>query len=113
MPSDGAYTMRAQPRRRKDGKDEPIFLRKTYEMITSCGEKYASWSPAGDTFVIKDPDTFANEIIPRFFKRESLVPSKQRHCAANKMTELYRVSPYVCCLRQVGPRLTHPLPSGG
>lgn len=75
MPADGAYTMRAQPRRRKEVKDEPIFLRKTYEMINSCEEKYAAWSAMGDTFVIKDPDQFANEVIPRFFKREFLFES--------------------------------------
>lgn len=62
--------MRAQPRRRKEVKDEPIFLRKTYEMINSCEDVHAAWTAAGDTFVIKDPDTFANEVIPRFFKRE-------------------------------------------
>ncbi|CAM9134438.1 unnamed protein product [Ectocarpus sp. 4 AP-2014] len=68
MPADGSYTMRAQPRRRKDVKDEPIFLRKTYEMINTCEDVHAAWTAAGDTFVIKDPDTFANEVIPRFFK---------------------------------------------
>lgn len=62
--------MRAQPRRRKDVKDEPIFLRKTYEMINTCEDEHAAWNAAGDTFVIKDPDLFANEVIPRFFKRE-------------------------------------------
>lgn len=67
------YTMRAQPRRRKEVKDEPIFLRKTYEMINSCEDVHAAWTAAGDTFVIKDPDTFANEVIPRFFKREFCV----------------------------------------
>lgn len=70
MPADGSYTMRAQPRRRKEVKDEPIFLRKTYEMINSCEDRHAAWTAAGDTFVIKDPDTFADEVIPRFFKRE-------------------------------------------
>lgn len=70
MPAEGGYTMRAQPRRRKDVKDEPIFLRKTYEMINSCEDRHAAWSTGGDTFVIKDPDLFANEVIPRFFKRE-------------------------------------------
>lgn len=64
--------MRAQPRRRKEVKDEPIFLRKTYEMINTCEDEHAAWTAAGDTFVIKDPDTFANEVIPRFFKRECL-----------------------------------------
>lgn len=65
--------MRAQPRRRKEVKDEPIFLRKTYEMINSCEDVHAAWTAAGDTFVIKDPDTFANEVIPLFFKREQRI----------------------------------------
>ena len=70
MPEGATYTMRAQPRRRKEVKDEPIFLRKTYEMINSCEGQHAAWTAMGDTFVIKDPETFANEVIPRFFKRE-------------------------------------------
>ncbi|KAG5175312.1 HSF-type DNA-binding-domain-containing protein, partial [Tribonema minus] len=67
----GEYTMRAQPRRRKESAsrgDEPVFLRKTYDMINSCDQTLAGWSAKGDTFVIKDPDRFAAEVIPTFFK---------------------------------------------
>lgn len=75
MPTCGDYTMRAQPRRRvADDREEPIFLRKTFEMICSCdadkARDLACWSTNGGTFVVKDPDAFAQLIIPRFFKRE-------------------------------------------
>jgi len=63
--------MRAQPRRRKESSskgDEPVFLRKTYDMINSCDDDLACWSEKGDTFIIKNPDKFASEVIPTFFK---------------------------------------------
>mmetsp|Transcript_19727 Transcript_19727/g.29199 ORF Transcript_19727/g.29199 Transcript_19727/m.29199 type:complete len:202 (-) Transcript_19727:1-606(-) len=71
MPTQGDYTMRAQPRRRKESSskgDEPVFLRKTYDMINSCDDDLACWSEKGDTFIIKNPDKFASEVIPTFFK---------------------------------------------
>ncbi|CAM9311644.1 unnamed protein product [Choristocarpus tenellus] len=68
MPTCGDYTMRAPPRRRKEDREEPIFLRKTYEMINTCNPAYACWSARGDTFTIKDPDAFAENEIPKFFK---------------------------------------------
>lgn len=75
MPNFGDYTMRAQPRRRvSDEKEEPVFLRKTFEMICSCDAdrtaNLACWSPGGETFIIKDCNVFAQDVIPRFFKRE-------------------------------------------
>lgn len=77
MPTCGDYTMRAQPRRRAaEEKDEPIFLRKTFEMICSCDADrdgdLACWTPSGETFVVKDCDVFARVVIPKFFKRESV-----------------------------------------
>lgn len=37
MPTSGDYTMRAQPRRRAaEDKEEPVFLRKTFDMICAC-----------------------------------------------------------------------------
>ncbi|CAM9216303.1 unnamed protein product [Discosporangium mesarthrocarpum] len=68
MPTSGDYTMRAPPRRRKEDREEPIFLRKTYEMINTCNPKYACWSRRGDTFTVKDPEAFAENEIPKFFK---------------------------------------------
>ncbi|CAN0343866.1 unnamed protein product, partial [Laminaria digitata] len=75
MPTCGDYTMRAQPRRRvAEDKEEPIFLRKTFEMICACDADQAGdlacWTQAGETFVVKDPDVFARVVIPKFFKRE-------------------------------------------
>ncbi|CAN0066694.1 unnamed protein product, partial [Phaeothamnion confervicola] len=68
MPMSEGYTMRAPPRRRRDTKDEPVFLRKTYDMVDSCEPHIACWGRHGNTFVIKDPEAFANVVIPRFFK---------------------------------------------
>ena len=45
----------------------PIFLKKTYKMIDSCDPAICSWSPDGLSFIVKDPDTFASDIIPQYF----------------------------------------------
>eukprot|EP01036_Dinobryon_divergens_P055383 gene55383-73965_t len=63
--------MRAQPRRRKDTSDQPLFLRKTYSMIEGAPYDIASWSERGETFLIKDPKRFAEETIPLFFKHNN------------------------------------------
>jgi len=55
----------------KTSLDCPIFLRKTYHMIDSCDPSVASWSDDGDTFIVKDPDTFASKIVPQFFKHNN------------------------------------------
>ncbi|CAN0458735.1 unnamed protein product [Ectocarpus sp. 12 AP-2014] len=73
MPTCGEYTTRAQPRRRAEmAAQEPIFLRKTFEMVSACsksdGENLACWSPTGETFIVKHPDAFSSVIIPKFFK---------------------------------------------
>lgn len=44
-----------------------IFIKKTYTMINDCDPKIASWTPEGDKFVIKDPDMFAQKVIPQYF----------------------------------------------
>lgn len=89
MPTCGDYTMRTQPRRRVSegnggtNKEEPIFLRKTFEMICSCDSDrtcdLACWTQNGETFVVKDPDVFSQVVIPKFFKRE-------RVCGASPQT---------------------------
>ncbi|CAM9923043.1 unnamed protein product, partial [Scytosiphon promiscuus] len=74
MPTCGDYTMRAQPRRRAEesgSQQEPIFLRKTFEMICACDSDetdLACWTKKGETFVVKNPDVFSSVVIPRFFK---------------------------------------------
>lgn len=44
-----------------------IFIKKTYTMINDCDPKIASWTAEGDKFVIKDPDMFAQKVIPQYF----------------------------------------------
>eukprot|EP00551_Chaetoceros_affinis_P008117 CAMPEP_0203683550 /NCGR_PEP_ID=MMETSP0090-20130426/47577_1 /ASSEMBLY_ACC=CAM_ASM_001088 /TAXON_ID=426623 /ORGANISM="Chaetoceros affinis, Strain CCMP159" /LENGTH=669 /DNA_ID=CAMNT_0050552699 /DNA_START=382 /DNA_END=2392 /DNA_ORIENTATION=+ len=57
--------------KKKDGNDAPVFLKKTYHMIDSCEPSIGSWSDDGDSFLVKDPDKFAKEIIPQFFKHNN------------------------------------------
>jgi len=40
-------------------------------MIDSCEPSIGSWSDDGDSFLVKDPDKFAKEIIPQFFKHNN------------------------------------------
>lgn len=40
-------------------------------MIDSCDSSVATWSDDGATFVVKDPEKFASEIIPQFFKHNN------------------------------------------
>lgn len=53
-------------------KDEvPVFLKKTWAMINTCDPEIATWSQDGLTFIVKDPDTFASNVIPQFFKHNN------------------------------------------
>lgn len=45
----------------------PIFLKKTYKMIDSCDPEICTWSADGLSFIVKDPDAFAANIIPQYF----------------------------------------------
>lgn len=45
----------------------PIFLKKTYKMIDSCDPDIAGWSPDGLSFIVKDTEIFASDIIPQYF----------------------------------------------
>jgi len=49
----------------------PIFLRKTYLMVDSCDPKIATWSEDGETFIVKNPDSFASVVIPQYFKHNN------------------------------------------
>jgi hypothetical protein len=63
------FEVRALPRKRKPVEEEqPLFLRKVFSMIGSCPPAVGGWSSHGETFVIKDADKFAEEIIPTAFK---------------------------------------------
>uniref|UniRef100_A0A7S2Y423 HSF-type DNA-binding domain-containing protein n=1 Tax=Entomoneis paludosa TaxID=265537 RepID=A0A7S2Y423_9STRA len=49
----------------------PIFLRKTYQMVNTTNHSIIEWSDDGSTFTIKDPEVFAAETIPEFFKHNN------------------------------------------
>lgn len=49
----------------------PIFLRKTYDMINTCDDAIASWYDDGKTFVVKDTEKFATDVIPAYFKHNN------------------------------------------
>lgn len=53
------------------GRDQPLFLRKTYQMLESCSPSIAAWSGKGDSFLIKDPDSFAQTVIPQYFSHNN------------------------------------------
>jgi hypothetical protein len=44
------------------------YLTETYHMIDTCDPTIACWSDDGETFVVKDPVKFEQQIIPQFFK---------------------------------------------
>lgn len=45
----------------------PLFLQKTYQMISECDSILAEWTPGGESFVVKDPTQFAKSVIPTYF----------------------------------------------
>ncbi|KAL3802367.1 hypothetical protein HJC23_007192 [Cyclotella cryptica] len=49
----------------------PLFLTKTYHMIDKTSPDIASWSENGDSFIIRDPEKFAAEILPQYFKHSN------------------------------------------
>jgi hypothetical protein len=59
------------PKKADPSLNAPIFLRKTYTMIDTCNPEIASWSEDGTTFLVKDTEKFASEVIPEFFKHNN------------------------------------------
>lgn len=49
----------------------PMFLSKTYHMIDRCDSEIATWSEAGDNFVVKNTEKFASSVLPRYFKHSN------------------------------------------
>ena len=62
--------VRGAPRKRKEIIDisQPLFLRKAYNMISTCPQEIACWSEDGKSFIVKDPERMASEIIPTVYK---------------------------------------------
>lgn len=49
----------------------PMFLSKTYHMIDKCEPIIATWSTAGDNFVVKNVEKFASNVLPLYFKHSN------------------------------------------
>mmetsp|Transcript_73701 Transcript_73701/g.206925 ORF Transcript_73701/g.206925 Transcript_73701/m.206925 type:complete len:364 (+) Transcript_73701:157-1248(+) len=49
----------------------PMFLSKTYHMIDRCDSTIATWSAAGDNFVVKNVEKFASDVLPLYFKHSN------------------------------------------
>ena len=40
-------------------------------MINSCPSELGGWSEEGDTFIVKNAEDFANEVIPTFYRHNN------------------------------------------
>ena len=63
--------VRAAPRHRKRDTETPVFLVKTFQMVDTCVPQHRRVVENGETFIVKDPDLFASEVIPQFFKHNN------------------------------------------
>ena len=71
----------------------PIFLKKTYRMIDSCDPLICTWSPDGLSFIVKDPEAFAAEIIPQYFDHNKFSSfARQLNCKRVKALCVYNVA---------------------
>ncbi len=69
---DAMFEPRAPPRKRKEDPSEaPIFLKKAYAMFESISDEIGGWSAQGDSFVIKDVNAFAEQMIPVYYKHKN------------------------------------------
>lgn len=49
------------------------FLTKLFQIVSAANtDPCITWTPKGDSFVISDPDTFAREILPTYFKHNNI-----------------------------------------
>mmetsp|Transcript_13891 Transcript_13891/g.20266 ORF Transcript_13891/g.20266 Transcript_13891/m.20266 type:complete len:440 (-) Transcript_13891:527-1846(-) len=74
MPSLEEVPMQRTDARRKKSKktvEVPMFLRKTYHMVNASNESIVCWSKDGNSFIIKDVDSFTSKIIPQFFNHKN------------------------------------------
>ena len=59
-------------KRKKDSAiEQPLFLRKAYAMINSCAPELGGWSAAGNSFVVHNPDDFAEQVVPTFYRHSN------------------------------------------
>lgn len=49
----------------------PVFLSKAHNIISSCPLHIGGWTEGGQTFVIKDTNSFAQQVIPLAFKHNN------------------------------------------
>jgi len=50
----------------------PPFLTKLYQLVDSPSAKHIEWGAEGNTFVITNPTLFARDLLPLYFKHNSL-----------------------------------------
>ena len=49
------------------------FLTKLFQIVSQTTTDHCiQWTPKGDSFVISDPDTFARDILPTYFKHNNI-----------------------------------------
>ena len=49
------------------------FLTKLYQIVSAASTDHCiQWTGKGDSFVISDPDTFARDILPTYFKHNNI-----------------------------------------
>ncbi|KAF0935254.1 hypothetical protein E2562_031708 [Oryza meyeriana var. granulata] len=54
------------------GPQLPPFLSKTYDLVSEPQlDGVISWGPAGNSFVVWDPSTFARDVLPQHFKHNN------------------------------------------
>ncbi|KAG8059075.1 hypothetical protein GUJ93_ZPchr0002g26803 [Zizania palustris] len=54
------------------GSQLPPFLSKTYDLVSEPQlDGVISWGPAGNSFVVWDPSTFARDVLPQHFKHNN------------------------------------------
>merc|ERR1719450_509778 len=79
MAAPGASSL-GQDQFEQNGKIESIagsnmapFLTKLFQIVSATTTDHCiQWTPKGDSFVISDPDTFARDILPTYFKHNNI-----------------------------------------
>ena len=55
------------------GQSMAPFLTKLFQIVSNLATDQAIvWTPKGDSFVITDPETFARDILPTYFKHNNI-----------------------------------------